>query len=135
MPAPIEVVGDEVAVAALTRLARAAEAMGATPVYVGSPLVYAHGIEYGRHRGGRLARRAGGAFYLTRGLAAVRGELPTAILGTLRAAGGDPRRLLLGLGYRVQAATLPLVPVRTGTLRRSIHVRVGGRVPSMGARG
>jgi hypothetical protein len=123
---PIEVVGDEVAVAALTRLARAAAAMAGTPVYVGSSLVYAYGIEHGRHRGGRLARRAGGAFYLTRGLAAVRGQLPTEVARVLRVAGPDPRRLLLGLGYRVQAAAMPLVPVRTGTLRRSIHVRVGG---------
>jgi hypothetical protein len=126
MATPIEVVGDEVAVAALTRLARAAEAMAGTPVFVGSSLVYAYGIEHGRHRGGRLARRAGGAFYLTRGLAAVRTELPSTILAVLGASRGDPRRLLLGLGYRVQAAAMPLVPVRTGTLRRSIHVRVGG---------
>jgi hypothetical protein len=124
--APVEVVGDEVAVAALTRLARALEAMGATPVYVGSSLVYAYGIEHGRHRSGRLARRAGGAFYLTRALAAVRGELAGEVVRVLRVSGGDPRRLLLGLGYRVQAAAMPLVPVRTGTLRRSVHVRVGG---------
>lgn len=126
MAKPVEVVGDEVAVAALTRLARAAEAMSGTPVFVGSSLAYAYGIEHGRTRSGRLARRAGGAFYLKRGLAAVQSELPSTVLAVLGASRGDPRRLLLGLGYRVQAAAMPLVPVKTGTLRRSIHVRIGG---------
>jgi len=127
MAAPVEVIGDEAAVAALSRLAAALEAAAGTPVYVGSPLRYAYGIEYGRHRGGSLARRAGGAFYLTRALAAVRAELPRTMVAALSQSQGDPRRLLLGLGYRVQAAALPLVPVRTGTLRRSIHVQLGGR--------
>ena len=125
MAQPIEVVGDEVAVAALSRLAAALETAAGTPVDVGSPLRYAYGIEYGRHRGGSLARRAGGAFYLTRALTAVRAEFPRTMVAALSRSAGDPRRLLLGLGYRVQAAALPLVPVRTGTLRRSIHVRIG----------
>src|SRR5262245_35123277 len=128
MAAAIEVLGDEEAVAALTRVSRAVAAAAATPIYVGSPLVYAYGIHEGRHRSGRLARRAGGAFYLTRALAAVRGELPAAVVRQLRASQGDPRRLLLGMAYRVQAAALPLVPVRTGTLRRSVQVRIGPRI-------
>lgn len=50
----------------IKRIERGAAAMGRYRAVVGSKLPYAWGIEYGRHNAsGKLARRAGGAFYLT----------------------------------------------------------------------
>lgn len=51
--------------AQMRRIQRGAEAMARTQAVVGSNMPYAYGAEYGYHRISRkLARRAGGTFYL-----------------------------------------------------------------------
>lgn len=51
----------------MKRIERGTKAMGRYQGEVFSKLPYAYGIEYGRHRqSGKLARRAGGSFYMKR---------------------------------------------------------------------
>lgn len=95
-------------------------------VLVGSNLVYAYGIEFGRTRSGRLARRAGGAFMLSNAL----NEIRPSVNDILRSAlAGDVPNLgdaLYKLGLRLQTIAMGQTPVRTGSLRRSMHtVKVG----------
>jgi hypothetical protein len=94
-------------------------------VLVGSNLVYAYGIEFGKHRNGRLARRAGGAFMLTNALKAVRPEIAD-IFSRMGTSGFDFAMALYRLGLRLQTIAMGNTPVRTGSLRRSMHtVREG----------
>jgi len=91
----------------------------------GSALDYAYGIETGRTRRGRVARRLGGAFMVARGLEETQLMIPGLIVRMLEqgsGAGKDTtdaiRRTLLG---HIQART----PVRTGRLRDSFVVKAG----------
>ena len=53
----------------MERIERGTRAMGRYRAFVRSRLPYAWGAEFGRHRvSGKLARRAGGAYYLTNAL-------------------------------------------------------------------
>lgn len=119
-------------------------------VVVGTNVVYAPGIEYGRHPGGRLARRAGGAFALTDAFEEIKPriepELRWALAGKW-AKGGTAKGLvatMIALANDVLTRTKVLlqarvysVPIphtrrgkpkwrRTGTLRRSFHVEAFG---------
>lgn len=59
----------------MKRIERGAAAMGRYQAVVGSKLPYAWGMEFGRHRlTGKLARKAGGAFYITRAVNQVMSE-------------------------------------------------------------
>ena len=63
----ISVQGMENAGAQFVRIVRGITAMSETRLYVGSRRPYAYGIDTGSHRkSGKLARRAGGSFYLER---------------------------------------------------------------------
>lgn len=120
----IQITGADQAGAYLKRLSEASRDVGQTRLTVGSPLVYSFGIETGRTRRGRVARRAGGAFMLHLGLAAAQRHLPALIARAIetgdRGAGKQVedaiRRTVLG---QVQRRT----PVRTGRLRSSFVVR------------
>lgn len=120
------------------RLRDGAEAAGQLVVLVGSNLPYAYGIHEGRHRGGRLARRAGGVPYLTLGLDRVRDEIaptiaraipqgPSAVLGAFARVGNDVARGAV----ESLTSTVYAGPTRgwsrTGQLRRSIHTVIGRR--------
>jgi hypothetical protein len=94
-------------------------------VLVGSNLVYAFGIEFGKTRSGRLARRAGGAFMLTNALKLIRPEIAD-IFARAGTAAFDFGMALYKLGLRVQTLAMGETPVKTGSLRRSMHtVREG----------
>lgn len=125
MPVSLKITGSAQAIARLEQGARRAQAFGRARIVVGSPLRYAYGVHEGRHRDGALARRAGGSFFLTRALAATRHE----IAALVRRAGGQEflgRDVLLAVGFKVEARAKALVPVVTGTLRRSIVTRERG---------
>lgn len=100
-----------------------ARRLAVTRVVVDSPLPYAFGIETGRHRSGRLARRAGGAWMIRRGLAAA---LPSAAEYARGADPLDPRwpRLLVALAGRAVERARGYTPVVTGALRASLRMRV-----------
>jgi hypothetical protein len=62
----IDLVGMEDVEAQMKRVERGLVAMRNTEAFVFSSLPYAFGIHEGRHKGGKLARRAGGTFYIRR---------------------------------------------------------------------
>lgn len=102
--------------------AAGARRMASGRVTIDSPLPYAYGIETGRHRGGRLARRAGGAWMLRRGLAAAMPSVREI------ARGSDPTdpvwaTLLVRLGGRARDRARGYTPVVTGALRASLRVQ------------
>lgn len=99
----------------------------AEPIRLTSALPYAYGIEFGRHRMGSLARKAGGAFYM----AAARTRIKQEAAGELsRAAAHGPRAVALAwasLGPNGLIAARALVPVVSGDLRRSLQSWLGDR--------
>lgn len=123
----VDLSGVEQVRAALQRLGAGIQAASETRVLVGSPLKYAFGIETGWHRGGRLARRAGGAFYLLGGLQIVVATAGAILAQALAQGAAATVQAMTRLGYDVQGQAQQIVPVRTGTLRRSIHTVVARR--------
>jgi len=97
---------------------------GGARLFVFSNLPYAAGIETGRRRNGRVARRAGGAWMFRRGSQeALRGfdqelaqALPKGRTGVTQA--------YLSRGRRVVDAVRRLTPVRSGRLRGSVQMRL-----------
>jgi hypothetical protein len=88
---------------------------------VGSSLPYAYGIEEGHTRGGRLARKAGGAHYLSGAVDSVLPRAKTMIARELPGtAGGDVASRILG--EDIVGAAKQIVPVKSGRLRNSIRV-------------
>jgi hypothetical protein len=117
----VQVVGLKEAQRSLQRLEDAGRSADAT-VTVGSALNYAYGIETGRHRSGRVARRRGGVFYLSRALLTVERELPQRVTKGLQA--GEPMlTTLTRAGHDIEAHAKQLVIRVTGTLQRSLHTR------------
>lgn len=128
MPIQVVVTGADAAQQSLARAARGAASASGAAYLVGSGLVYAYGIETGRHRRGGLARRAGGARMLTRAVAAVRAAGSAGLVGLVRTAAArgvelDGRAIVHAVALKILGLTMPPTPVRTGTLRRSFHVR------------
>lgn len=118
----VKVVGLKEAQTYLRRLQESAESADKAQVVVGSSLNYSYGIETGRHRSGRVARRAGGVFYLSRALSTVEKDLPKRLTKGLEA--GEPTlTTLTRAGHDVEARAKQLVIRVTGTLQRSIHTR------------
>jgi len=122
-----EVLGVEEAEALLQKLNGGVVTADKTAVRVGTAVVYAWGIEFGKRRSGRAARAAGGAFMLTGALKAIQPDIGPTLEGALLAGEDATRKALLGLGYRVEALAKSHTPARTGNLRRSIHTVAGSR--------
>jgi hypothetical protein len=127
MPIDVRLRGLQEGVQALHQLRDGAGRFNGPLLRVGSDLVYAWGIETGRTKGGRLARRAGPAHYLRGGLER---EAPR-LKATLAAALDDGVRAVdqavdkAGKGVVEEAQRL--VPVRSGRLRGSIRAIRTGR--------
>lgn len=122
----VKVTGVDTAQARLKILREGAARLGRTRILVGSSLKYAYGIETGRHRGGRLARKAGGAYMLKKGLAAIHGTLPRDIASAVET-GGSVYDAVFKNALRAQNVAMANTPVRTGSLRRSFHTVSEGR--------
>jgi hypothetical protein len=100
-------------------LATSLKTAGRTIVLVGSPLKYTRPIETGM-RNGRMWRRAGPARMLGRALDEELPRIRRDVTEAIR--DGKPiRPVLLAAGYRVQRGAQGHTPVRTGSLRRSMH--------------
>jgi len=115
---------------------------GRDSVMVGSPAEYAPGIEFGRHPGGKLARRAGGTFALEDALNQIRGSA-AGVVSQYLSNGQTVMSALLALGNqvlaytrvylsgRVYSASIPTTKkgkprwIRTGHLRESYQVYRG----------
>jgi hypothetical protein len=127
MSASVRIVGLELVSAALERLGQGGQVLRSYRVRVGSSLAYAFGQETGRHRGGQLARRDGGAHFLEQALDAVRSQVGSVLRAALPKGPPAVRRALLSLGYLVQGKAQPLTPVESGQLRASLHTEVSER--------
>lgn len=122
---PIRLDGLDTTTRAIAQLRDGAGRFTGRMLAIGSALPYAYGIETGRHRDGRLARRAGGAHYLAAGLATARTSAGTEITAALPKGAGAVNLAMGRLGRRAQQRAQGVVPVRTGALRNSIRVVPG----------
>lgn len=102
-----------------------ANQVGKSSVIVGSKEPYAYGIETGRHRGGRLARRAGVVFYMQRALEVVRPQIGPRVTKAIVSGPGAVDRELQALGKSVENYARQFVVVKSGRLRGSLHTRWG----------
>lgn len=138
MAGEVRILGAEEVRRRLEQMAKSIQQASAEDVVVGTAVEYAPGMEYGRHPGGKLARRAGGTFALTDALETVRPDIAPAVAAAL-AEGRPAADALLAAGFQVEALTKTLLtqrlynkPVprtkrgkpkwrRTGNLRASYH--------------
>jgi hypothetical protein len=105
----------------LRSLADACAALEGARLSVGSALPYAFGIETGRHRGGKLARKAGGAQMIGRGWQTVRGQVAGRIAESLKGGEEGVAREIDAIGRDTANAARPFTPVVSGALQRSIR--------------
>lgn len=122
----IKVTGVDTAQARLRTMQQGAARLGRTRILVGSNLKYAYGIEKGRHRGGRLARAAGGAFMLQKGLDSIKESLPRDIAQAIDT-GDSVYDAVYRNALRAENVAKSFTPVKTGSLRRSFHTVSEGR--------
>jgi hypothetical protein len=121
-----EVGGIQEAITELKRLRDGIERIGKARVRVGSNLKYAYGIEFGKHKGGSIARAAGGVFMLTNAIKAIQEPLKRELIQALRN-GQNPIDILIKYAFKAQNLAMANTPVKTGSLRRSLHTIVDDR--------
>lgn len=116
----------------LKRIERGTQSMGRYYAYVGSRLPYAYGIHQGRHRvSGKLARRAGGAMYLSNAVGQVLSDADRDLAEGLNKVTAPGVWVLKRLGLwtrRIARQIVPRGPKKKGhsyRLYRSIHYGVG----------
>lgn len=114
--------------AVLSLYQRGCEAAEANAVVVGTNLVYAYGQHEGKYRSGRLARRGGGTYFLTRAVAAVAPTIGPMLAAALSNGPAAVGQAMQAIGFRVQAAAVPLAPIKSGALRGSIHTTLARRI-------
>lgn len=124
----LKVAGAQKTVAFARRYARGLARMEQTQVQVGSRLPYAYGIETGRHRvSGRVARAAGGVYYLQRAVNAVLADADKDVSEGLERVGAPGPWVLRRLGRWARRLARLDVVRKSGRLRRSLTVLVGKR--------
>lgn len=119
----VEIRGLRAAAEVLARYELGCQAVEATAVVVGTNLPYAYGQHEGRYRSGRLARRGGGTYFLTRAAAQEAPRIAQGIAAALPNGPAAVGQAIVAGGYRIQAAAVLLAPVKGGGLRGSIHTR------------
>jgi hypothetical protein len=95
-------------------------------ISLSSSAPYAYGIETGRHRGGRLARRAGGAFMFRDGINAMRPRVGPVLGSAILKGPGAVISAKRQLQQQAIEEVRKRAPVRSGRLRAS--VRESGRL-------
>lgn len=120
--------GADLAQTKLRRMADSIKEAGRWRVTVGSYLPYARGIETGRTIGGRVARKAGGLYYLAGALSDVQPDIRR---GVAQAIGQNPRAVQSAFGALAmkleRRAVVRETAVVKGNLRRSLHGIVARR--------
>jgi hypothetical protein len=122
----LRVNGVEVATRELNVLATACRVLNGPLVMVTSEQVYAYGINFGRSRGGRLARRAGGAHFMEAGATYLRSNARGIIATALERGEGSTEAALRDLGEGAVAAARSRTPRVTGALAGSLRAVVRG---------
>lgn len=107
----------------LKKLAEGSKAVQNTKVYAGvelSQVPYARAIETGRWNNGRIARRAGPAYYLKGAFEQTAPEAAAEISKVLYDGANAVTERMSALGDRLVARAKAIVPVKTGKLQRGI---------------
>jgi hypothetical protein len=126
----VNIFGLDQALAELHRVQDGAQSFGGYSAQIGSPLAYSWGVHFGRHRGGKLARKAGGLFFLTRALEEVRArpETKTMVAKGIHEGPAGARRAGRTMAFAVLARSQELeTAVDSGALRNSLQVVEGGQ--------
>lgn len=119
----MQIKGIEEARQFLEKMDRNLQDISRVKAFIGSNLRYAYGIEYGVTRGGKLARRAGGAFMITNAIKDVRDDLKRNMIAAITG-DGDIEAAVYRAALTAENIAKGKTPVRTGSLRRSIHTVV-----------
>lgn len=111
----------------MARIERSTKAMARYSTYVGSYMPYAYGQEYGQHRvSGKLARKAGGARYITAARDEVLSKADADLSEGLNKVTAPGRWIFKRLGLWTRRLARVNVPRKSGKLRRSIRSEVRG---------
>lgn len=109
----------------LERIKRGSAGMAAWRGFVYSRRPYAFGIEHGRHRvSQKVARRAGGAQYMTEAVSTVMSGADQDLSQGLSKVTAPGRWVIKRLALWTRRLSRMNVPIGKGTLRRSIKVEV-----------
>ena len=117
----IRVLGVQQAQRYLSEREAVAFIVGERSAAVGTPIVYGWGMEFGRYRNDKLARKAGGAFYLTAAANAMRAQAPSRIARAFTGTPGAMLALISDLADEMIAIAKPRAPFLSGDLRKSIR--------------
>jgi hypothetical protein len=90
-----------------------------------SRLSYAYGIRTGRHRGGRLARRAGGTYAIDNARNAVVPQMKGVLAAALGQGPVAATAVIVDAAERIVQIVQQTEAVRSGALRASYHVERG----------
>ncbi|HEY7061731.1 MAG TPA: hypothetical protein VII06_09640 [Chloroflexota bacterium] len=113
--------GMDQALSYMAKLIDASTAWGKATIGVSTSLVYAHGVETGFTRGGKLARAAGGAWYLKGALEATAPKVPGALEKALPEGDGKVKETQQKIATAMQQEAQGRVPVVSGRLRGSLR--------------
>lgn len=108
----------------LSQVRMTAQQWGRSRVVVSTNVVYAYGVETGFHRGGSLARRAGGAFMIREGLLDTEEHMQELISESFVRGPSAVPLAEANIGRMVVAAVQSHTPVRSGNLRDSFRASV-----------
>jgi hypothetical protein len=126
----VRILGLAEAQAELRQVEAGGQEFGGYSAAIGSNLAYGFGIHFGRHRGGKLARKAGGLFFLTRALEEVRARPETKglIAKGIHEGPSGARRAGRTMAFAVLARSQELeTAVVSSALRNSLQVVEGGQ--------
>lgn len=122
----VDISGDKDVLRMFERAADGIHEVAQMDLFAGSTLPYAYGIETGRHRGGRLARRAGGAYMLRDAVNDTVRQAPAMLAERIIDGPRPARAAMLAIGDTVVNRAKARTPVVSGALRDSIQRFLGG---------
>jgi hypothetical protein len=109
----------------LGNIGAAARALSGFRVRAMSRLPYAYGIRTGHHRGGRLARRAGGTYAIDKAKDEVVSQMLSALAAALPKGADAAQRVALDTAQKIVDRVQSTEAVKSGNLRASYHVERG----------
>lgn len=117
----VRLIGMEGTLKQIHTLQEGAQAHGDVRLVFGATLVYAFGQETGHHKGGRLARKDGGAWFIRDGYRQVAPSIPGRLASAVPRGEAAVKRIYKGIGDDLVGAGRARVPVRSGDLSRDIR--------------
>jgi hypothetical protein len=109
----------------LADIGASARAVSSLRVRALSREAYAYGIRTGTHRGGRLARRAGGTYAIDHARDQVVAKMPSVLAAALAQGPVAATAVIVDAAERIVQIVQATEAVRSGNLRSSYHVERG----------